>query len=548
MKIFVFLCLMFAGTVLGQNTLGVTKISSNSTGSMTLFSPFTGTKSYLIDECGRLTNVWDRGTLPGLSAYLLPNGNLFRTYQVNPLGPFTSASNAGGLELVDWENRTLWHFEINKTDQLSHHDAVFLPNGNLLVLTWTLVFKDELIALGRDPTRISEEGYMWSENILEIKPHFPDSAEVVWEWNIKDHYIQDFDPRKKNFGNVADHPELFDINLPELGSNNSNASRDWNHFNSIDYHSTLDQILVSTRNSDEIWILDHSTSTSEAASHLGGNAGKGGDILYRWGNASAYGLASADDQKLFGQHGAQWITEGLEGSGGIIIFNNGNGRVGPDYSTIEILYPPLDSFNYHRQLGAPFGPAEAVVVYGENIKEVFSSPFLSNAQRLARGHTFINSGTEGRLFEIDRKGSIVWEYIVPLWGDTPLIQGSEPHNNWVFRAYRYEADFFLTPPDLLPADPIELNPDLSACLLITSDQAGHSGKYPWKLQKIDTNTFQIKVGEGGRWRLSLFDLIGRKLREKTFREFVEFHLSETGVFFLAIEDPMQRIFSIKIFH
>jgi hypothetical protein len=63
----------------------------------------------------------------------------------------------------------------------------------------------------------------------------------------------------------------------------SATQTDWIHLNSIDYNSVLDQILLSSHAISEVWIIDHSTSTAQAASHTGGNSGKGGDIIYRWG-------------------------------------------------------------------------------------------------------------------------------------------------------------------------------------------------------------------------------------------------------------------------
>ena len=425
-----------------SQTVGTLQNDESSLQGYTFFSPFSGTKAWLVDNCGYLVNSWDRGTRPGLSAYLLENGLMFRTYKADLQGPFTSASNAGGLELVDWENNTIWQYEWNTTTELSHHDAVYMPNGNILVLTWELVYSAELIELGRNPDEIAVEGYMWSEKIVEIEPVGSDDINIVWQWEIKDHYIQDFDPDKQNFGVVEDHPELFDINLPDLNSNNSNSTRDWNHFNAIDYHEELDQILISVRNSDEIWILDHSTTTAQAASHEGGKYGKGGDILYRWGNASAYNRAGEDDQKLFGQHGVHWIREGLNDAGKILLFNNGNGRPGTDYSTIEILVPPQDSNGgYIISDDNPFGPDDVEWRYGDGSNEFFYSPYLSNAQRLVNGNTLINSGSPGRIFEIDPDKNIVWQYEIPLFGDTPAIQGGNISNNGNFRAYKYSAEY-----------------------------------------------------------------------------------------------------------
>ena len=465
--LFVLSSLFLSTLVFGQNTIGTLLNDPASFQGYTFFSPFSSTKAFMVDNCGRLINEWDRGTRPGLSAYFLDNGHVFRTYKISPVGPFTSASNAGGLELVDWDNNTVWSWELNTSTQLSHHDAVYMPNGNVLVLTWELVYEDELIEKGRDPDEIASAGYMWSERILELEPVGANDANIVWEWRMRDHYIQDFDPTKESYGTISEHPELFDINLPELNSSNSNAPWDWNHFNSIDYNEALDQILISTRNSDEIWILDHSTTTQEAAGHTGGTYGKGGDILYRWGNASAYDRAPISDEILFGQHGVHWIPEGLPDAGKILIYNNGNQRPGTDYSTVEIITPPQNGDgSYPVPDSEPYGPEVAEWIYGNLTDENFFSPYLSNAQRLPNGNTLINAGSPGYVFEITPDKEVVWEYEIPLNGDTPGNQGQPGiNNNSTFRAYRF-GPFFpgFADLDLTPGNTIESGTDLSDCL------------------------------------------------------------------------------------
>ena len=448
----IFLAIIFFTVQGATQTVGTLQNDESSLQGYTFFSPFSGTKAWMVDNCGQLINSWERETRPGLAAYFLENGLMFRTYKAEREGPFTSASNAGGLELVDWDNNTVWQYEWNTPTALTHHDAVFMPNGNILILSWELVYTDELIELGRDPNEISFEGYMWSEKIVEIEPVGSNDINVIWQWEIKDHYIQDFDASKQNYGVISDHPELFNINLPDLNSNNSNATRDWNHFNSIDYNESLDQILISVRNSDEIWIIDHSTTTEEAASHEGGLYGRGGDILYRWGNASAYERGEVNDQKLFGQHGAHWIKDGLTDAGKIMIFNNGNGRPGTDYSTVEILVPPQDANGgYIISDATPFGPEEPEWIYGDQTGENFYSIYLSNAQRLVNGNTLINAGSPGRIFEIDPERNTVWQYEIPLFGDFPATQGDNINNNSNFRAYKY-------PPDFLGFEGVDLTP------------------------------------------------------------------------------------------
>src|SRR5206468_214059 len=75
------------------------------------------------------------------------------------------------------------------------------------------------------------------------------------------------------------------------------------HINAVAYNAELDQIVLSTPKFNEIWIIDHSTTTQQAAGHSGGRWKKGGDVLYRWGNPRAYSRGAQEQQTLFGQHG-----------------------------------------------------------------------------------------------------------------------------------------------------------------------------------------------------------------------------------------------------
>lgn len=439
-------------------TVGLFLNDSSSFNGYTFFAPTVYTDSYLINDEGLLVNSWHSDYLPGLSAYLLENGNLLRTARIfNPI--FNGGGSGGLIQEFDWDGNLVWEFQYSSDLFHQHHDIEKLPNGNVLLIAWEYKNGEEVITAGRNPNKLSQY-YLWPDHVVEVQPNGSTGGIVVWEWHVWDHLIQDYAPEEDNYGVVSEHPELIDINY--VGSGPAGGYADWNHINAVDYNEEFDQIILSVHDFNEIWVIDHSTTTEEAAGHTGGNSGMGGDILYRWGNPLSYKRGNAMDQMLFAQHDAQWNEPGLPGEGNILIFNNGRFRPGGNHSTIDEIKPPVDqNGNYVLNPDSTFGPDTLSWYYIDPIPSEFFAANLSGSQRQPNGNTLICSGPDGELFEVTDEGEIVWLYISPVIGTGPIVQGDPlpPRQNSVFRSYRYAPDFpgFIGK-DLTPGDPIELDP------------------------------------------------------------------------------------------
>ena len=195
----------------------------------------------------------------------------------------------------------------------------------------------------------------------------------------------------------------------------------WNHMNSLAYDEKLDQIVLSVRGCSEIWIIDHSTTTQEAAGHSGGKQGKGGDLIYRWGNPAAYRRGTEADRQLIQQHDAEWIPDRYPGAGHLTIFNNGYER---GWSSIEEILPPVDANGrYALEAGKAYGPDKPVWHYEAKPATAFFSSETSGAQRLPNGNTLICAGVVGGLFEVTSSGEVVWQYVNPMVRGGILAQG-----------------------------------------------------------------------------------------------------------------------------
>ena len=388
--------------------------------------------SVLVDNEGRVVHRWETNISGGgVSAYVLPGGRILRMgggmVDAEPGTALVGVPQATTVQIADPRGDVFWEVQPGDVGiDRFHHDMAPMPNGNILILTYTLFSAEEAAAIGWD---LEGAAMGLSDGIVEVRPNVDDgSAEVVWAWHFHDHIIQDRDPEAPNYGVVADHPGRIDAHFPE-----SYAPMDQirQHLNGIDYNAELDQIVVSSFVYNEIWIIDHSTTVAEAAGPTGGRSGMGGDLLFRHGNPAAYDTGTPDDRLFAWQHDSNWIDADLPGAGNLLIFNN-NTQTGPGPGAIgmgamgamaadalqaqralrgisnvhELRLQPAENGTYPREPGEPFA-AEQVWFWEDSD---FFAPFQGGARRLPNGNTLLTDTVNEYAREINADGDTVAEY------------------------------------------------------------------------------------------------------------------------------------------
>ena len=512
-KIIYFLAIV--GALIGQGqeqTVGLFLNTPAAAPGYTLFAPMSYNVTYLIDNNGELVQSWPSEYGPGLSVYILENGDLLRTRRLQGQ-LFQTGGRGGGVEIIDWDGNLIWEFDYFSNQFWQHHDIESLPNGNILLIAWEHKTDAEAIANGRNPILLggsSQPFGFWPDHIIEVDP---DSNSVVWEWHVWDHIIQDDDSSKANYGVVSNHPELVNINYP-IGPNTDGG--DWLHINAVDYNAELDQIMLSVHHFGEIWIIDHSTTTAEAASHSGGNSGKGGDLLYRWGNPQAYIGGNSNERIFFGQHDARWIDNGSI----IMVFNNGSGRPGGSYTSVDVFTQPISENNlYPLDSNGVYGPDSLSWQYTATPQGDFFAANISGAHRLENGNTLICDGPQGHYFEIDSAGSLVWDYVNPVINTGPLYQGEEipvqggPQGssiNRTFRVHRYPIDYLgFSGHNLEPTGPIELYMNTHDLTYLPDKHSLHQN-YPNPFNPETIIPYDLP--ENIFVNITIYDLLGRQVK------------------------------------
>ncbi len=385
----------------------------------TLFAPVVkGKTTYLIDMEGNVVHTWKHKYPPGLYAELLPNGNLLRTSRLpmkQKKGYCGIGGNGGLVEEIDWDGNVIWRYKMwKKNTEIQHHTVYRMPSGTTMILGWEVKPRQEGIDKGRDPSTLPDKPVVqkgvphvdwWVDFVREVDQ----AGNTVWEWHAWDH--------------VGTGPDKLDINykLPDpVGHTYPNW--DWSHLNSIDYIPETDQVVLNSRNFAEIYFINHKT----------------GKIEYRWGNPSAYGQGKAPsyydngDQKMFGSHCATVLE-----NGNILIFDNGSERPEGRRSAVIEMDPKT---------------GEIVWEFEPKHTSSFFSYRQGAAQRLPNGNTLVTSTHGGHLFEVTKKGKIVWDYVSPVFAGKAKCVATDDEafdhkyhqngmSNMIHRAYRYGADY-----------------------------------------------------------------------------------------------------------
>lgn len=463
---------------------GLRLLKSGALEGCTLISPLNSKLVHLVDMQGKTVHTWETQHVPAGGAYFLPNGHLLRTAMVEDNPRFHAGGIGGRIEELDWDGKLVWSYELASDQRTLHHDIARMPNGHVLAIAWEYHAPEEVFERGRRPSFMSEEG-LWCDVVIEIAPKLPAGGEIVWTWRSFDHLVQDVREGGPNYGQPADFPGRIDINadhrFDKLESEEERRAReererqmaavgytggkgvtdaaskapggapppdkpkelygpDWLHTNAIKYLPDQELIALSTPHMSEFWIIDHSTSTAEAASSKGGKWGHGGDLLYRWGNPRNYGFGDDSMRRLFYQHDVSWQSGPTPGSLAILLFNNGSDRPGKEFSEVAEYVLPFDpARGFVRDEGWAFGPSEPAWTFSEPDK--LFSPFISGAQRLPNGNTLICEGARGRVIEVTHAGEIVWDFYNPLGGEiTPAKQAGKAPAKALFRATRIPKD------------------------------------------------------------------------------------------------------------
>ena len=353
------------------------------------------TTARLVNSAGQIVKTWNCPSTFSYSMAMKPNGNIVRT-AVNGGNPINTAAGSGLVQELDANGAVVWSFTYSTTDYITHHDMCLMPNGNVLLLAYVRRTAAQLQALGYTGSTAKYPG-----RIIEIQPS-GNTASVVWEWNMEDRFIQFADASKPNYQPIAEHPERMNINVTVSGGGGPGGGIDWFHENGVDYNAELDQIVFSARYLSEIFIIDHSTTTEEAAGHTGGNGGRGGDFLFRWGKPANYGITGT--QRIpSAVHDVKWVRSDAPNAGWLMFVNNNGG--GGNTTTIDAINPVREGFNYPWTPGTVWGPAN----YDWRHTCLAYSSGQSAAERMPNGNTFV-ALSQQYMYEVDANDNTVWQY------------------------------------------------------------------------------------------------------------------------------------------
>jgi hypothetical protein len=338
---------------------------------------------------GNIVHEWSLQYNLGNDVELLPNGQLLASLAADAPA-FTFGGYGGKIQIIEPDGTVVWDFDYASEEYLAHHDVEMLPNGNVLMLVW----EAKTLAEAREYGYEEDVPFVYPESLIEVDIN---SKEIVWRWDSWDHLVQESDPSKKEYDVVQNRPERINLNFVDEDRKEVIPDGDFMHANGFDYDADRDIIFLSVNFYSEVWVIDHSTTTEEAKTSTGGKYGKGGDLIYRFGNPTAY---NSEEPRLFlRNHFPNLLEDGEPGEGNMLIFVNG--------SPFE-----QESMVYELDLPETFdmenSPTQPEVIWSFGSQDLYS-PKVSGAIRLENGNTLITSGSKG-FWEVTPEKEVVWQF------------------------------------------------------------------------------------------------------------------------------------------
>ena len=382
----------------------------------TVLSPLQTQAVLVIDMNGNVVKRWEGlNNSAGGPARVLPGGILISASGARP-------PNQESLELVqqDFDGKVIWQFSHNeqiKTREGStiwsarqHHDwqRESLPAGyyspesapvvegtSTLILTHTNRMQPKVADVMLEDDRLVEVSW---------------KGDVLWEWVASDHIDE-----------LGFAPDARKAIKAAQSFNKARGSFDWLHINSAHYvgpNRWFDQ--------GDMRFAPNNVIISSREASLLAIVGRDGKIVWRLGPDFSESKELRAIRQIIGQHHAHIIPKGLPGAGNLLVFDNG-GSSGYGFAS-PIAPDGVGAFARSTSRVVEINPVTLELVWSYS-KPGFFSTNISSAQRLPNGNTLIDAGAPGRIFEITREGTIVWEYI------NPLFAGANS-SNAVYRAYR----------------------------------------------------------------------------------------------------------------
>ncbi len=421
-------------------------------GYATLIAPQNSTTVTLLDTNSTVIKTWSGlSGQTGYSCYLMPGGYLWRSVKTTN-NSFMGGGLCGRVQKVDWNGTILFDYTISNANEITHHDICPMPNGDVMLIVYEKKTGTQMQAAGATSNSSRQ-----LEKIVQLHPTGTNTATIAWQWNLYDHLCQNTNSGGANYvTSIVNNPQLFNVNYQ--------VTNDWWHMNGIDYNETLDQVIVSSHNMNEHYIIDHSTTTAEAATHSGGTHNKGGDFLYRWGKPATYGASGSTNFNI--THDAHWVPADCPKAGWLVGFNNKG--VSNSQSSIDMWQPTWNGTTYTITPGTAYLPT--TYGYRHNCQNQGGggagyTSNMGNSQQLPNGNMLVCLATAGDVYEVDSNNNQLWFY---------STTGS------IAQAFRYSRCFIENPSaSITNISPLVCENSSTPLVLTTLVTATNAGNYTY---------------------------------------------------------------------